>query len=202
MRTKGKVNKKIKQTEGITLIALVITIIVLLILAGISIAMLTGDNGLLTKAKESEIKTDIATTKEQIKIEIMGNLSENGKYTNTDVVNAVRKVTDREISEKAPSVESKKGNSVDLSDLWLGDVGALSGIAKAVVFKSGTYRHDGGYAIPAFASCLFYSDGDLEWMVDGRKPIEGKKYTIVDDVRITGEPASSQEDYGFGIEPL
>ena len=36
--------------KGITLIALVITIIVLLILAGVSIAMLTGDNGLLTKA--------------------------------------------------------------------------------------------------------------------------------------------------------
>ncbi len=37
-------NRKIKQEKGITLIALVITIIVLLILAGISIAMLTGEN--------------------------------------------------------------------------------------------------------------------------------------------------------------
>ena len=37
-------NRKIKQEKGITLIALVITVIVLLILAGISIAMLTGDN--------------------------------------------------------------------------------------------------------------------------------------------------------------
>ena len=36
--------------KGITLIALVITIIVLLILAGVSIAMLTGDNGILTKS--------------------------------------------------------------------------------------------------------------------------------------------------------
>ena len=39
-----------KNNKGITLIALVITIIVLLILAGISIAMLTGENGLLNKA--------------------------------------------------------------------------------------------------------------------------------------------------------
>ncbi len=39
--------KKIKKDEiGITIIALVITIIVLLILAGITIAMLTGDNGI------------------------------------------------------------------------------------------------------------------------------------------------------------
>ena len=40
-----------KNSKGITLIALVITIIVLLILAGVSIAMLTGDNGLLSQAK-------------------------------------------------------------------------------------------------------------------------------------------------------
>ncbi len=45
---------------GITLIALVITIIILLILAGISIATLTGENGLLGKAKNSAILTQIA----------------------------------------------------------------------------------------------------------------------------------------------
>ena len=38
--------KKIKGEKGITLIALVITIIVLLILAGVSISMLTGENGI------------------------------------------------------------------------------------------------------------------------------------------------------------
>lgn len=50
---------KNKNVTGITLIALVITIIILLILAGISIATLTGENGLLTKAdiaKESSRK--------------------------------------------------------------------------------------------------------------------------------------------------
>lgn len=42
-----------KKQKGITLIALVITIIVLLILAGISIATLTGENGILRKDKYS-----------------------------------------------------------------------------------------------------------------------------------------------------
>ena len=42
-----------RNQKGITLIALVITIIVLLILAGVSIAMLTGDNGLLTKSRQA-----------------------------------------------------------------------------------------------------------------------------------------------------
>ena len=45
---------KVKTSKGITLIALVITIIVLLILAGVSIAMLTGDNGILTKSTEAK----------------------------------------------------------------------------------------------------------------------------------------------------
>lgn len=52
---------ELKKERGITLIALVITIIVLLILAGVSIATLTGNNGILTRAqeaKESNIKAD------------------------------------------------------------------------------------------------------------------------------------------------
>lgn len=48
-----------KNNNGITLIALVVTIIVLLILAGVSIAMLTGQNGILNKASEASWKTKI-----------------------------------------------------------------------------------------------------------------------------------------------
>ena len=62
--------RKIKKnsTNGITLIALVITIIVLLILAGVSIAMLTGDNGILTQAKEAKEANIAGTEKEQIQL--------------------------------------------------------------------------------------------------------------------------------------
>lgn len=42
---------KTKENLGITLIALVITIIVLLILAGVSVAMLTGNSGILARSK-------------------------------------------------------------------------------------------------------------------------------------------------------
>ena len=48
------------RNKGITLIALVITIIVLLILAGVTIAALSGDNGILTRAKEAKQKTEQA----------------------------------------------------------------------------------------------------------------------------------------------
>ena len=48
--------QKFKKNQGITLIALVVTIIVLLILAGISIAMLTGQNGILNRATEAKVR--------------------------------------------------------------------------------------------------------------------------------------------------
>ncbi len=55
--------------KGITLIALVLTIIVLLILAGVTIATLTGDNGILTRASDAKIETAVATVKEALKLE-------------------------------------------------------------------------------------------------------------------------------------
>ncbi len=53
-----------KNNKGITLIALVITIIVLLILAGVSIALVTGDNGLLGQATRAGAETQVAEAKE------------------------------------------------------------------------------------------------------------------------------------------
>lgn len=52
-----KINYKNK--KGITIIALTITIIVLLILAGVSISMLVGDNKVLNKSEESKKETEI-----------------------------------------------------------------------------------------------------------------------------------------------
>ena len=50
-----KEEKKQQNQQGITLIALVVTIVVLLILAGVSIAMLTGDDGIITNAQKAQI---------------------------------------------------------------------------------------------------------------------------------------------------
>ena len=57
---------KMKNNKGITLIALVITIIVLLILAGVSIAMLTGQNGILTQAQNANIEQSHAAVRDSI----------------------------------------------------------------------------------------------------------------------------------------
>ena len=64
------------KNKGISLIALVITIIVLLILAGISIAMLTGENGILTKATTAKDETKKAQYKEVLELIGLGLRSE------------------------------------------------------------------------------------------------------------------------------
>ena len=60
--------QRLRKNKGITLIALVITIIVLLIHAGVSIAMLTGNNGILTQAQNAKKQTDIASEKEAVSL--------------------------------------------------------------------------------------------------------------------------------------
>ena len=62
-------NKRFLGKErGITIIALVVTIVVLLILAGISIAAITGDNGIIEKGDKAKEETEIATYKEQLEV--------------------------------------------------------------------------------------------------------------------------------------
>lgn len=73
-----KTNKKLKQ-RGITLIALVITIIVLLILAGISIGALTGEGGIIGNAKNAKEETEIANEKEIIDKAVIMAMGENSR---------------------------------------------------------------------------------------------------------------------------
>lgn len=76
-----------KNQKGITLIALVITIIVLLILAGVSIAMLTGDNGLLSKSQQAVKDNAISGAKDTVTTEVQAMMSEflEAKYSSTNL---------------------------------------------------------------------------------------------------------------------
>ena len=88
-KLKEKVNKK---NNGITLIALVITIIVLLILAGVSIAMLTGQNGILNQAQNAAKQTEIENAKEQAQMDILAWQSDKlEKGESTDLSNSIIK---------------------------------------------------------------------------------------------------------------
>ena len=66
-----------KKNSGITLVALVVTIIVLIILAGISISLVLGDNGIITKAKDAKTFTERARVVEQARTDVLGFQAEN-----------------------------------------------------------------------------------------------------------------------------
>ena len=60
--------QKLKQSKGITLVSLVVTIIVLIILAGISLALIFGENGIVGRAKEAKAVTSVATAQENLEL--------------------------------------------------------------------------------------------------------------------------------------
>ena len=70
-----------KENRGITLIALVVSIIVLLILAGVSISMLTGQNGILKRATEANNTTEVASEKEGIQMAVTTSQMSSANYT-------------------------------------------------------------------------------------------------------------------------
>ena len=63
-----KVKRKVSSNSAITLIALIITIIVLLILAGVTIHMIVGDSGLFGKANEAKFKTMMSSYREEVNL--------------------------------------------------------------------------------------------------------------------------------------
>ena len=92
---------KTKEAKGITLIALVITIIVLLILAGVTIAALTGDNGILGKANEAKTTNDEEKAKEQIKIAVMGSYGKDGELNYDDLTKNLGQIGITELPKEA-----------------------------------------------------------------------------------------------------
>ena len=91
---------QIKQAKGITLIALVITIIVLLILAGVTISMLTGENGILKQATSAKNTTDKSEFEEQVKLAVMASkVNDKGAIDLTTLEAEIGKIKGTEITK-------------------------------------------------------------------------------------------------------
>ena len=105
-------NKRLE--KGITLIALVITIIVLLILAGVSIAMLTGENGILKQATNAKNATDKSEFEEQVSLAVMAaKTNKTGSINTSDLETELNKISGVEITKSANNElpwTVKKGN--------------------------------------------------------------------------------------------
>ncbi len=109
-------------------------IIVLLILAAVSIATLTGQNGILTRANDAKEQTEIASLVEQVQVDILGELAnKNGSGISAGALQTILKkyFTEESIPEDANSItaetvltatEEYGGYDIPLSDIYNGEI--------------------------------------------------------------------------------
>ena len=148
MKTNKNSKKKINQKEiaGITLIALVITIIVLLILAGISISMLSGDNSILNQAGRARNITGQKDVEERIQLAYMAAIS-NGLGDTT-----------KEKFEDELKNEFGKDKVTDLAD----DFSTVKIDGKE--YETGISDAGGGSGLTQQADGTFKDSKDNEWV--------------------------------------
>lgn len=97
--------RKAKEEKGITLIALVITIIVLLILAGVTIATLTGDNGILTQAGKAKEETRGASVEEAKDLWKINQKADN--YTENGTAETLEELINNLVNQKLLTEDEK-----------------------------------------------------------------------------------------------
>ena len=111
---------KINQSKGITLIALIITIIILLILAGVTITMLTGDNGILKQATNARETNTKAELEEQVKLAVMASKVNDTASINLETLeNEINKIDGTTITkstdDKLPWTVKKESYEVTIT---------------------------------------------------------------------------------------
>lgn len=136
-----------RNQKGITLIALVITIIVLLILAGVSIAMLTGKNGILTQANNAKAETTKAEAIEKINMSLNAVKSKiyeeqvsNSTWkpasgtddVQTDIVNIMKEDLGTDLTKNAATAEGKYTYNVAGGKLSVSYINSSAGVKTAV----------------------------------------------------------------------
>ena len=128
--------------SGITLIALVVTIIVLLLLAGISIQMLAGNNGILTRAKEAKINWENASSEEQ---QVLNDIEQQMAEIINETLGELDENTLVGMFKKAQkeSCTNEDGTCTDQTHLHIGDwVNYVNPASGSHTVTAGTLGHD------------------------------------------------------------
>ena len=112
----------LKEKRGITLVALVVTIVVLLILAGVSLNLVLGNEGILTRSKESKTKTEIAEVKEKAQLDITEiQMLNGGKITYSELKTTLEKYGTVEYESDGKTIKGIKttaGYEIPITELY------------------------------------------------------------------------------------
>ena len=176
----------LRKSKGITLIALVITIIVLLILAGVAISMLSGENGILKKAAEAKTKTEEGQNQEETALTSMELetyfLTENKEYKcSNGFITGIKVGTKvRELQSALPDGYNicSKYNSSDNKDEEITD-------QQASIATGMTIEKDG----KIMARTVIFGDVYCDGIIDGTD------YSVSLNYRITTKGSVGNEDF-------
>ncbi len=193
-RKKMKLKMKLKmkggkENKGITLIALMITIVVLLILAGISIGTLTGDNGIIKEAKTSKQLSEKSQWEEQIDVAIVQEEGENHNTTLDDIIERLIKNNiiedESKVNRKNGDIETKKPSY--LIEGKLDDY--LQFMPGQIADKNEEYEKNGKAVIPKgfeivpglddVSEGLVISDNEGDTEEEGKEVAEGNQFVWV-----------------------
>ena len=159
---------KLRKEKGITLIALVITIIVLLILAGVSIAMLTGENGILSQAQKADVETRGAAVEEAKNLwETNKTLDENtGENTAESLEELVNRLVDENLlteDEKDLILGNEEKGIEATGEVTIGSRTIVFGIEGPTIGS----KYDEG-AIKIGDKITYSANGQNDWIVFGK----------------------------------
>lgn len=178
--------KTLKNTKGITLIALVVTIVVLLILAGVSINALFGDTGIINRAKDAQNKMDQAAQNDLDSLDELDGMLDSlvsGKVTapKGSLLEMYRKA-------KADNCTNSDGSCTNEKHLHIGDYvdykNPTSGTTSVTSAESGMYGKDtdGNYTTEITQTyTLSASKNNVKWRVLGEDSKTGELKLIAAD---------------------
>ncbi len=104
----------LKENKGVTLVALVITIIVLLILAGVTLSMVMGDSGIFSKANEASSKTAISSAKDAVRLATLEAVTD--QYdNNSGTIISEKEITSDNVVSKVNEKLNNAGNDYKIA---------------------------------------------------------------------------------------
>ena len=179
---KSILNINKQNNRGITLIALVITIIVLLILAGVSISMLTGTNGILTQASNARQATEESTEKEKRQLSQIEASTHLENYDYTDAEGNTAKIP---AGFAVSNVEGE--NLVSKGLVIIGTTGNEYVWIPSTIDENNTTK-------------LQYARETTDWYIEN-DPDDNPTLATKDELTLTGiEPSAEEKYYGITSE--
>ncbi len=112
--------RTLRKGKGITLIALVVTIIVLIILAGVSISLVLGENGIVTIAKRAKENTELAKVEEETRLNELAKQLEEGTSGGTtnppETMKTIEEVKGGDYFNKPTTIKDSNGNLIKVPE--------------------------------------------------------------------------------------